>query len=366
TAQIAVQASLTGHLVLSTLHTNDAANAVTRLVDIGMEPYKIAASLRGVVAQRLMRKLCSTCKEVAVEAIPERMRRYLPSGTPLYRAVGCPECAKTGFRGRFSIVEVMTITPDVERLIGAGALAEKIAEGARAAGMRSLFESGIAHVMRGESSLDELMRVVDVPFEGSGVSESASSAAMEAAAEAPAPQRGSAEIPRMSFPRVPGLGAVEEEPGLAARPDFTSEAFQLLDSIGKAPRVQHLKKKVLLVDDEDQLRRVMKDLLERDGYIVAEARDGVQALDQVDRFGPDVIVLDLNLPGLDGYGVLSQLRSRPATADVPVVVLTAKGDEDNEVRVFELGADDFLTKPFRARALSARLDVVLNRRRNSA
>ena len=252
TAQIAVQASLTGHLVLSTLHTNDAANAVTRLVDIGMEPYKIAASLRGVVAQRLMRKLCSTCKEVAVEAIPERMHRYLPSGTPLYRAVGCPECAMTGFRGRFSIVEVMTITPDVERLIGAGALAEKIAEGARAAGMRSLFESGIAHVMRGESSLDELMRVVDVPFEGSGVSESASSATMEAAAEAPAPRRGSAEIPRISFPRVPGLGAVEEEPGLAARPDSTSEAFQLLDSIGKAPRVQHLKKKVLLVDDEDQ------------------------------------------------------------------------------------------------------------------
>jgi DNA-binding response OmpR family regulator len=77
-----------------------------------------------------------------------------------------------------------------------------------------------------------------------------------------------------------------------------------------------------------------------------------------------VVVLDLNLPGLDGYGVLSHLRSRPATAEVPVVVLTAKGDEDNEVRVFELGADDFLTKPFRARALSARLDLVLNRRKN--
>jgi DNA-binding response OmpR family regulator len=120
---------------------------------------------------------------------------------------------------------------------------------------------------------------------------------------------------------------------------------------------------VLLVEDEDQLRRVMKDLLEREGYIVAEAQDGVQALDQVDRFNPDVIILDLNLPGLDGYGVLSQLRSRPATRDIPVVVLTAKGDEDNEVRVFELGADDFITKPFRARALSARLEAVLGRHR---
>ncbi|MGH7531195.1 MAG: response regulator transcription factor, partial [Gemmatimonadales bacterium] len=121
--------------------------------------------------------------------------------------------------------------------------------------------------------------------------------------------------------------------------------------------------KVLLVDDEDSLRKVMKDLLERDGYVVTEARDGVQALDQVDRVGPDIIVLDLNLPGLDGYGVLSHLRSRPATANIPVIVLTAKGDEDNEVRVFELGADDFLTKPFRARALSARLEAVLGRRR---
>jgi DNA-binding response OmpR family regulator len=96
---------------------------------------------------------------------------------------------------------------------------------------------------------------------------------------------------------------------------------------------------------------------------VTEARDGVQALDQVDRHAPDIIVLDLNLPGMDGYSVLSELRSRTATRRIPVIVLTAKGDEDNEVRVFELGADDFLTKPFRARALSARLQAVLARRR---
>src|SRR5207247_6744991 len=115
-------------------------------------------------------------------------------------------------------------------------------------------------------------------------------------------------------------------------------------------------------DDEDSLRKVVKELRERCGYVVAEARDGAQALDQIDRVGPDIIVLDLNMPGLDGYGVLSHLRSRPATADIPVIVLTAKGDEDNEVRVFELGADDSLTKPFRARALSAPLTPALGRR----
>ena len=146
--------------------------------------------------------------------------------------------------------------------------------------------------------------------------------------------------------------------------DLTT-AFELLDDPSRPVPAAGPSRgvSVLLVDDEDQLRRVMKDLLERDGYLVHEARDGVQALDQVDKVAPDIIVLDLNLPGLDGYAVLAQLRSRPTTQGIPVIVLTAKGDEDNEVRVFELGADDFLTKPFRARALSARLDAVLTRRR---
>jgi type II secretory ATPase GspE/PulE/Tfp pilus assembly ATPase PilB-like protein/ActR/RegA family two-component response regulator len=359
TAQIAVQASLTGHLVLSTLHTNDAPNAVTRLVDIGIEAYKIAASLRGVVAQRLMRKLCAACKEVVVEAIPEKLRRWVPVGTPLYRAVGCPECAMTGYRGRFSIVEVLTVTPDVEKVIGSGATADKIAEAGKGAGMRSLWESGVQHVLRGESSIDELMRVVDVPFDGG-----AAEAAGEPSGEPAPAARGRVSTGRLPLPALSAIQDVQRSS--SSNLDFTTEAFELLDSIGKAPKVQQLPRKVLLVDDEDQLRRVMKDLLEREGYTVAEARDGVQALDQVDRFGPDVVVLDLNLPGLDGYGVLSHLRSRPATVNVPVVVLTAKGDEDNEVRVFELGADDFLTKPFRARALSARLDAVLNRRRHTA
>ncbi len=332
TAQIAVQASLTGHLVLSTLHTNDAANAVMRLVDIGVESYKIAASLRGVVAQRLMRRLCPTCKEVWMEAPPERLRRWVPTGTPLYRAGGCPDCAMTGYRGRFSILEILTMTAELERLIAAGEAADRIAEAAQRGGMKSLWDSGLAHVVRGESTLEELTRVVDIP------------------AEPEAPARPPAAVP-VTHDRASPVSTI----------------FDLLEEHAPPPRASGAHgqpaSKVLLVDDEDSLRKVMRDLLERDGYIVTEARDGVQALDQVDRVGPDIIVLDLNLPGLDGYGVLSHLRSRPATANIPVIVLTAKGDEDNEVRVFELGADDFLTKPFRARALSARLEAVLGRRR---
>src|SRR2546425_3342174 len=173
TAQIAVQASLTGHLVLSTLHTNDAPNAVTRLVDIGVEAYKIAAALRGVVAQRLMRKLCPTCKEVWMQAPPERLRKWTPTGTPLYRAAGCPDCAMTGYRGRFSILEVLTMSPELERRIAAGETADKIAAAGRRAGMKFLWESGLAHVLRGESTIDELLRVVDIPAEEERLAEPA-------------------------------------------------------------------------------------------------------------------------------------------------------------------------------------------------
>jgi len=148
---------------------------------------------------------------------------------------------------------------------------------------------------------------------------------------------------------------------LHTRPQrFEGDSFQLLDE-GKSANGRL--KKVLLVEDEDALRRVMKDLLEREGFTVFEAADGVIALYEIDRAGPDIVVLDLNLPRLDGYGVLSHLRSRPATANLPVIVLTAKGDEDSEVRVFEYGASDYLTKPFRPRALSARLHALLGRSR---
>src|SRR5437773_10466257 len=171
TAQIAVQASLTGHLVLSTLHTNDAANAVTRLVDIGVEAYKIAAALRGVLAQRLMRKLCPTCKEVWMETPPERLKRWIPTGTPMYRAAGCPDCVMTGYRGRFSILEILTMNAELERRIAAGDPADRIADAARRAGMKSLWDSGLAHVLRGESTIDELMRVVDVPPEAAAIAD---------------------------------------------------------------------------------------------------------------------------------------------------------------------------------------------------
>jgi type II secretory ATPase GspE/PulE/Tfp pilus assembly ATPase PilB-like protein/CheY-like chemotaxis protein len=378
TAQIAVQASLTGHLVLSTLHTNDAPNAVTRLTDMGIEAYKLASALRGVLAQRLMRRICPTCRELSSQPPPERLRRYIPAGTLIARSVGCPECSMTGYKGRFSVVEVLTMNAELEKLIGGGATADKIAEAARENGMLSLFESGLRHVLAGETSVEELLRVVDVPVADGSVAVRLSiptASPPKPAEPPPGPPPGPHRRtpPATSAPAGASVAAspaplapVGERPSRPAAD--LSAAFELIDeeALIEEPtgrRVGQRGQTVLLVDDEEFLRRVMKDLLVREGYEVVEAGTGVEALDQVDRHAPDVVVLDLNLPGMDGYSVLSELRSRPATRNIPVVVLTAKGDEDNEVRVFELGADDFLTKPFRAKALSKRLEVVLGRRR---
>ena len=351
TAQIAVQASLTGHLVLSTLHTNDAPNTITRLRDMGMEAYKIGSALRGVVAQRLVRRLCPACKMLDRDPVPPRLRRFFPDGDR-YQAVGCGECAQTGYRGRFGIVEILVVNPTLERLIGSGATADTIAQAARAAGMRSLFESGINHVIRGETSIEELLRVTDPPKEDWV----APPAPVAVPPLTPTPPASVAAKPQ---PKPPADSRIELF-------DDQSPAFELLEEGDLPPARFELTRKgavILLVDDEDQLRRVMRDLLERQGYTIVEARDGGEALAEIDRHNPDLVILDLNLPRVDGYTVLSQIRSREPTRNLPVIVLTAKGDEDNEVRVLELGADDFLTKPFRARALAARLQTTLGRRK---
>jgi len=162
TAEIAIQASLTGHVVLTTLHTNDAASAVTRLVDMGVAPHKIATAVKGVVAQRLARRLCDACRELSPSG-PAEWRRGVPEGAPVGRARGCAACAGTGYRGRLAIVEVLVSTPEVERRIAAGDSAERIADAARASGMGSLWDSGLTHVLAGDTTLEELLRVAELP-----------------------------------------------------------------------------------------------------------------------------------------------------------------------------------------------------------
>jgi CheY-like chemotaxis protein len=217
--------------------------------------------------------------------------------------------------------------------------------------MHSLFDCGLRHTLDGDTTVDELLRVTDVPKQDPG------GPTAVRGARAKARPGGTAPIPADDS---------DDLLGDAFATDEVLAGLELLDDPGAVDRHGALANKatILLVEDEDSLRKVLKDLLERDGYTICEARDGAEAMEQVDRHNPDLVLLDLNLPNIDGFTVLEKLRAHPRTADLPVMVLSARSDEENEVRVLQLGATDFLAKPFRPKALSARLERTLAKIRN--
>jgi type IV pilus assembly protein PilB len=173
TANTAIQASLTGHLVFSTLHTNDAPSAITRLVDIGVQPFLVASSVNGIMAQRLVRKVCPKCRQ-----------RYEPSATTLQslglkpelakkanfmRGKGCAHCSKTGYRGRMAVFELMVMSSAIRELCFKGEPTQVIRKLARRQGMRTLFEDGMIKALKGLTTIDEILRVTQVTGQEQGV-----------------------------------------------------------------------------------------------------------------------------------------------------------------------------------------------------
>ena len=313
TATIATQASLSGHLVLSTLHTNDAPSAIVRLRDLGIDSFKIGAAIKGVVAQRLVRRLCAECS-VPIPVLtlpsdaqppPDRIGEVAPR-----KAVGCKACGGTGYRGRLAIIEIMPVDDKVARVIGTGGLTDELVAVARPAGMRTLWESGLDRIWQGLTSLDEVVRVL-----GERVIEEATTPAQPSA------------------PTASRVLVAAETPG---------------------------KTRVLVADDDRQMRRLVRMILERDGHEVTEAADGLDALDAIESGQCDLMILDLDMPRLDGIGVLEELRARVMTSSLPVIVLTARSGEA-ESQVLDLGAQDFLTKPVQPASLQARVRAVLRR-----
>jgi type IV pilus assembly protein PilB len=167
TAQISIEAALTGHFVLSTLHTNDAPGAVTRLNEMGVEPFVTGAAVSGVLAQRLGRKLCPHCAEpyevstddlLAMRVNPELAESL--DGAKLYRKQGCVRCSKTGYRGRIGIFQYMVMNDELENLTAKKATRDELEAAALRGGMRSLWDDGMDKVLAGLTSVEELARVV--------------------------------------------------------------------------------------------------------------------------------------------------------------------------------------------------------------
>lgn len=163
TASIAIQAALTGHLMFSTLHTNDAAGAITRLIDMGVKPYLVSSTVKAIMAQRLVRRVCDNCKEpytptreelFAVDLKPENLR-----GKTLYRGRGCKECAHTGFKGRTGIFELLMVDDEICELIVKKASSAAIREAARKTGMRTLRDDGVLKILAGITTIPEVVRI---------------------------------------------------------------------------------------------------------------------------------------------------------------------------------------------------------------
>ncbi|MDE3036454.1 MAG: Flp pilus assembly complex ATPase component TadA, partial [Nitrospirota bacterium] len=162
TAEIAIHASLTGHLVFSTLHTNDAAGSTTRLIDMGIEPFLVASSVVAIVAQRLVRNICTACRQ-PYQPSDEELAKLGMSAIGvrplLYRGTGCPACAQTGYKGRSGIYELLLVDDDIRRLISAKADSSQIKQQATAKGMATLRDEGAAKVLQGLTTTEEVLRI---------------------------------------------------------------------------------------------------------------------------------------------------------------------------------------------------------------
>lgn len=165
TSQIAIRAAITGHLVLSTLHTNDAVSSITRLMDMGIEPYMVGAAVKGIVSQRLVRRLCNNCKCQHIVTSTEAKFYKIPQGIKIYKASGCNVCHQTGYKGRMAIHEVLEVDGFLQEIISKGNIRiDEIKALAIERGMRTLRDNALEHVLRGDTSIEEMLKVVYEPI----------------------------------------------------------------------------------------------------------------------------------------------------------------------------------------------------------
>jgi type II secretory ATPase GspE/PulE/Tfp pilus assembly ATPase PilB-like protein/ActR/RegA family two-component response regulator len=333
TAKLAWQAATAGRFILARLRTRDAVAAVAQLVAFGIEPARIPSALKGIVAQRQLRRLCTKCAvPAASDALPPAARPGAGIGraTTLMTGRGCAQCSFTGFRGQLAIAEVLPVEGAVAEAIARGAPVDQLMDAARRAGMRTLYGAGLRRVWEGATSYDELVRVVGEPAQRPG--------AAAAGAEA---------VVVSVTAHVPGMAAAPPRTTAATAPGQPGAA-------GPGPLV-------LVADDDPDLRHLVRGILTAQGFRVAEAEDGIAALDEAQRLRPDVMLLDMDMPRLDGLGVLDTLRQRLLGRSVPVIVVTVHNDPAVESRCIELGAEDYITKPIQAASLVARTRAVLRR-----
>jgi type IV pilus assembly protein PilB len=369
TAEIAFQASLTGHLVFSTLHTNDAISAISRLLDLGIEPFLAASSVSLIIAQRLMRRLCRYCRE-AYQPSDDIVKRLRLTDTPaaVFRGKGCPSCQGTGFLGRVGVYEFLPIDAAMRELIAQRASEGILRREANAKGFVSLIEAAGAKVCAGLTSPDEVLRAI---LGDEGVQNRCGSCGEKIEADfAVCPVCRAILKPKCPscrqdlqpgwkacpFCSTPVVGPVEP-------PDAGLPVASLLT--GSMPIVGPVdqRMKILVVDDEEDVRRIVAIALGQLPFPaeILTAANGMEALKTVEAEQPSLVILDLMMPQIDGLEVCRRLRENVKTAFIPVLMLTAMGESATKTKAFLIGTDDYLTKPFEISELNARVGRLMRR-----
>jgi Tfp pilus assembly pilus retraction ATPase PilT/CheY-like chemotaxis protein len=419
TAEISFHASATGHLVLTTLHTNGTIPTLGRLLDLGIEPVNITDSVAVVIAQRLARRVCQHCKEEYSPSpkLLERLR-IAEGDMHFYRGRGCNECSRTGFAGRLAIVELLRMTPTLKDLIHRKGQEAEMRKAAGLAGTRFLLEDAMDKVKQGLTTLEEVMRVIQVqedeivrcpkcesfinldfstcpycmyelkhlcsscgqelklewrvcPYCNTRTSTQAAlpaaieppaseppraavAAAAAGATEAPAARHGKKKRREAEVPEAPA--PVAARPAAAETPASGLEPVSPAAPAAKRPRI-------LIVDDDEGIKVVIKTALKQLPMEVdiLTAADGVEALEKMKEDPADMLVLDVMMPRMDGFTVCEKLRQDIRTTFTPILMLTANADESNRTKGYLVGADDYMNKPFNVPELNARVTRLLRR-----
>ena len=328
TATIAFHAAQTGHLVLSTLHTNSALATISRLQDLGIEPFQISSILNAVVSQRLVRRLCENCKQE--KPLDDSLRNTLPpnltqqESKKFWSAEGCDYCNSTGYVGRVAIHEVLHITPSIRELIIEGKNIKEIERAAVASGFINLTADGVSKALNGLTTLSEIYRVAPHSSEDTVESDEIETTGIESESK--------------------NLNTQPVQSNTRPTSDESSES-----------------KKILLVDDEQFMLQFLQGVLQGEGYLVNTAVNGVEGLKIAEQEIPDLIITDYKMPEMDGVQMVLKLRSISSTSNIPTIILTGVDDVDSEIEGLKSGADDYLIKPINARKLIARVNRLLER-----
>ena len=346
TADVAFRASNTGHLVLSTLHTNGTASTIARLYDIGVEPYLISASLHCVVAQRLVRLICEHCaEEYTPDADAFAVLPGINRNAKFISGKGCAMCNNTGYKGRLAVFEIMEITPVLKKMIACRASAGELRDAARKEGMRTLYEAALEHVYNGRTTIDEVLSVIsmddsigllcpncgriyteaDCPYCGNLLHSVCNKCKNNLDAE---------------WGFCPFCGSAKEKE--------------------KAPETTE-KTKVLVVDDEFGILKMVELALKPLDLEVHTAQNGREALEKAQRINPGLVITDINMPVMDGYDLIKELRAKVNTMFIPIVILSSRSTAEDKLKGFTFGTDDYITKPFDYIELQARVKRLLKR-----